>query len=33
MRERTEELGGKFSIEALPKRGTRVVAKIPLPAK
>jgi signal transduction histidine kinase len=30
MRERAEELGGTFSVEALPQGGTRVVACLPL---
>jgi len=30
MRERAEELGGKFTIEALPHGGTRVLAQLPL---
>ena len=33
MRERTAELGGTFSIEALPERGTKVMAHIPLTPK
>jgi signal transduction histidine kinase len=31
MRERAEELGGEFSVEALPGGGTRVLARLPLP--
>ena len=33
MRERAEELGGTLSIESVPAGGTRVVARLPLPAK
>jgi signal transduction histidine kinase len=33
MRERAEELGGTLDIEALPKRGTRVIARFWLPQK
>ncbi len=31
MRERAEELGGTYAIEAIPTGGTRVVARLPLP--
>lgn len=31
MRERAEELGGTFEVEAAPNGGTRILAKIPLP--
>jgi signal transduction histidine kinase len=30
MRERAEELGGSFTVEALPNKGTRIVAVLPL---
>jgi signal transduction histidine kinase len=33
MRERTAELGGRFRIEPLPERGTKVMAWIPLVAR
>jgi signal transduction histidine kinase len=29
MRERVESLGGAFSIESVPGRGTRVIAELP----
>jgi signal transduction histidine kinase len=32
MRERAEELGGTLTVEALPEGGTRVLARLPLPA-
>jgi signal transduction histidine kinase len=33
MRERAEELGGTLTIEPIPQGGTRVLARLPLPAK
>lgn len=32
MRERAEEVGGTFGIESLPRKGTRLVARLPLAA-
>jgi two-component system, NarL family, sensor kinase len=32
MHERAEELGGKCVVEAAPTGGTRVLARIPVPA-
>jgi two-component system NarL family sensor kinase len=32
MRERAEELGGTLTIEPIPQGGTRVLARLPLPA-
>jgi signal transduction histidine kinase len=32
MRERAEELGGTLAIEPEPEGGTRVLARLPLPA-
>jgi signal transduction histidine kinase len=33
MRERAEELGGAFTIGALPEGGTRLLARLPLPTR
>jgi signal transduction histidine kinase len=33
MRERAEELGGTLCVETLPAGGTRVLARLPLPAQ
>ena len=33
MRERAEELGGTLSVGALPEGGTRILARLPLPAR
>jgi len=32
MRERAEEIGGTFATEALPKKGTKISARLPLQA-
>jgi nitrate/nitrite-specific signal transduction histidine kinase len=32
MRERAEELGGECKVERIPDGGTRVLARLPLPA-
>jgi signal transduction histidine kinase len=32
MRERAEELGGTLTIDPIPQGGTRVLARLPLPA-
>jgi two-component system, NarL family, sensor kinase len=32
MRERAEELGGRCDVESDPEGGTRVLARLPLPA-
>ena len=33
MRERAEELGGKFSVESSPEEGTRILARLPIGKK